>query len=250
MHSRPSAPWLLGRSDRQRWRADICGRARDIPRHAGAVSRPGRGRAPPGGRPYRLRSSCLPAGARASRPLGFEERAGRHAPDTQTNSAGRRLTSDPNRSSLGLLPSGPDPVGEWLVHRQPPSLYIGGTRRDCKRQHDQSRTTTDAQMNNADSLPGWSLHPQLEQDSVTIADLPLSRLLLSRDANYPWLLLVPRHPGASELIDLDVAEQAQLMTEIDTVSCALKAVTACDKLNVAAIGNVVPQLHFHIVARR
>jgi len=115
---------------------------------------------------------------------------------------------------------------------------------------DQSRTTTDAQMNNADSLPGWSLHPQLEQDSVTIADLPLSRLLLSRDANYPWLLLVPRHPGASEVIDLGAVEQGQLMTEIDLVSRALKAVTNCDKLNIAAIGNVVPQLHIHVVARR
>jgi len=45
----------------------------------------------------------------------------------------RRLTSDPNRSSLGLLPSGPDPVGEWLVHRQPPAPYIGGSEGDCKR---------------------------------------------------------------------------------------------------------------------
>jgi len=98
--------------------------------------------------------------------------------------------------------------------------------------------------------PAWTLHPQLEQDTVTIADLALSRLLLSRDANYPWLLLVPRRPGATEIIDLDAAGQAQLMTEIDAVSRALKAVTACDKLNVAAIGNVVPQLHVHVVARR
>jgi diadenosine tetraphosphate (Ap4A) HIT family hydrolase len=98
--------------------------------------------------------------------------------------------------------------------------------------------------------PPWTLHPQLEHDTLTIADLPLSRLLLSRDANYPWLLLVPRRPGASEIIDLAAADQSQLMTEIDTVSRALAAVTACDKLNVAAIGNVVPQLHVHIVARR
>ena len=108
----------------------------------------------------------------------------------------------------------------------------------------------DGLMNSSSSPPEWSLHPQLEQDSMTIADLPLSRLLLSRDANYPWLLLVPRRTGASEIIDLDEAAQAQLMTEIDTVSRALKAVTACDKLNVAAIGNMVPQLHIHIVARR
>ncbi len=95
----------------------------------------------------------------------------------------------------------------------------------------------------------WSLHPRLAQDTMCIGDLPLSRLLLSNDANYPWLLLVPRRVGASEIIDLSSAEQARLMTEIALVSRALKAVTACDKLNVAAIGNVVSQLHVHVVAR-
>jgi diadenosine tetraphosphate (Ap4A) HIT family hydrolase len=98
----------------------------------------------------------------------------------------------------------------------------------------------DEQMNNSPSRPAWTLHPQLAHDTVTVTDLPLSRLLLSHDANYPWLLLVPRRPGATEIIDLDAAEQAQLMTEIDAVSRALAAVTACDKLNVAAIGNMVP----------
>jgi diadenosine tetraphosphate (Ap4A) HIT family hydrolase len=101
------------------------------------------------------------------------------------------------------------------------------------------------------ALPSvWSLHPQLEQDTETIGDLALSRLLVSNDASYPWLLLVPRRPGASEIIDLDAADQRELMTEIAVVSQALKAITACDKLNVAAIGNIVPQLHVHIVARR
>jgi len=98
--------------------------------------------------------------------------------------------------------------------------------------------------------PPWTLHPQLDHDTLMIADLPLSRLLLTSDANYPWLLLVPRRPGAGEIIDLDIADQAQLMSEIDIVSRALKVVTACDKLNIAAIGNVVPQLHVHVVARR
>jgi diadenosine tetraphosphate (Ap4A) HIT family hydrolase len=102
----------------------------------------------------------------------------------------------------------------------------------------------------ADSPARWALHPQLEQDTKTIGDLVLSRLLVSNDANYPWLLLVPRRPGASEIIDLDVADQRQLMAEIAMVSQALKAVTLCDKLNVAAIGNMVPQLHVHMVARR
>jgi diadenosine tetraphosphate (Ap4A) HIT family hydrolase len=97
--------------------------------------------------------------------------------------------------------------------------------------------------------PAWSLHPQLEQESETIGDLALSRLLVSNDANYPWLLLVPRRPDASEITDLDAADQQQLMMEIAAVSAALKAVTACNKLNVAAIGNMVPQLHVHIVAR-
>jgi diadenosine tetraphosphate (Ap4A) HIT family hydrolase len=98
--------------------------------------------------------------------------------------------------------------------------------------------------------PVWSLHPQLDRDTEAVGDLALSRLLVSNDANYPWLLLVPRRPGAREIIDLDAADQRQLMTEITAVSQALKAITACDKLNVAAIGNMVPQLHVHIVARR
>ena len=96
----------------------------------------------------------------------------------------------------------------------------------------------------------WTLHPQLESDTVAVDDLALSRLLLANDANYPWLLLVPRRPGAAEIIDLPDAEQIELATEIAGVCRALKAVTPCDKLNVAALGNVVPQLHVHVIARR
>ena len=98
--------------------------------------------------------------------------------------------------------------------------------------------------------PAWSLHPQLAKDTVTIGDLPLSRVLVINDANYPWLLLVPRRIGVSEIIDLDEVEQAQLWTEIARTGRALKAFTECDKLNVAALGNVVPQLHVHVIARR
>ncbi|MGZ8329812.1 MAG: HIT family protein [Rhodoplanes sp.] len=97
--------------------------------------------------------------------------------------------------------------------------------------------------------PGWSLHPQLEKDTIAIGDLPLSRVLVIKDANYPWVLLVPRR-DAVEIIDLDEVEQAQLMTEIARVARALKTVTACDKLNIAALGNVVSHLHVHIIARR
>jgi diadenosine tetraphosphate (Ap4A) HIT family hydrolase len=101
-----------------------------------------------------------------------------------------------------------------------------------------------------DSPPSWSLHPQLEQDTVAVGDLPLSRLLLNNDANYPWLLLVPRRADTREIIDLGEKDQSQLMIEIAHTSRALKDVTACHKLNVAAIGNIVSQLHVHIVARR
>jgi diadenosine tetraphosphate (Ap4A) HIT family hydrolase len=96
---------------------------------------------------------------------------------------------------------------------------------------------------------GWSLDPVLERDTRVIGDLPLCHVLLNRDANYPWLLLVPQRPGAVEIIDLDEADRAQLTGEIATASRALKAVTACDKLNIAAIGNVVAQLHVHVIAR-
>jgi len=96
---------------------------------------------------------------------------------------------------------------------------------------------------------GWSLHPRLDADTTPVCDLALSRLLAMNDANFPWLILVPRRAGVTEIIDLG-DEQSQLMDEISLVSRALKDETRCDKLNVAAIGNVVPQLHIHIVARR
>jgi diadenosine tetraphosphate (Ap4A) HIT family hydrolase len=102
------------------------------------------------------------------------------------------------------------------------------------------------------SMPSdaWSLHSQLKKDTIDIGDLPLCKVLVIKDAHYPWLLLVPRREGAVEIIDLDEVAQAQLMTEISRVSRALKDITKCDKLNVAALGNLVPQLHVHIIARR
>jgi diadenosine tetraphosphate (Ap4A) HIT family hydrolase len=96
---------------------------------------------------------------------------------------------------------------------------------------------------------GWSLHPQLAADTAPVGDLPLSRLLVSKDATYPWLILAPRRADISEIIDLLAPERAQLMIEIALASDALKALTGCDKLNIAALGNIVPQLHVHIVAR-
>jgi len=96
----------------------------------------------------------------------------------------------------------------------------------------------------------WSLHPRLKEDTIDLGDLPLSKMLVSKDARYPWLILVPRRLDAVEIIDLDDVEQTQLMTEIAHVSHSLKEIARCDKLNVAALGNQVPQLHVHIIARR
>jgi diadenosine tetraphosphate (Ap4A) HIT family hydrolase len=96
---------------------------------------------------------------------------------------------------------------------------------------------------------GWALDPQIERDTTPVGDMPLCRVLLMRDANYPWLLLVPRRPRMVEIFDLDTIEQKQLMAEVAEAAHALKAVTGCDKINVAAIGNVVSQLHVHVIAR-
>ncbi len=100
------------------------------------------------------------------------------------------------------------------------------------------------------SASTWSLHPQLAADTTPVGDLALSRVLLSNDANYPWLILVPRRLGLVELIDMDANEQVQLLAEVDACARTLKSVTECEKLNIAAIGNIVPQLHVHVVARR
>jgi diadenosine tetraphosphate (Ap4A) HIT family hydrolase len=99
------------------------------------------------------------------------------------------------------------------------------------------------------SESGWSLHPQLRNDTTPVGGLALSRVLAINDADYPWLILVPRRAGVIEIADLG-GDAAQLMAEISQMSRVLKDATRCDKINVAAIGNVVPQLHVHVVARR
>ena len=99
-------------------------------------------------------------------------------------------------------------------------------------------------------LPGaFVLDPRLEADSLPVTDLALSTVRLMNDATYPWLLLVPKRPDLAELIDLDAADRAVLMEEIAAASKALKAITLCTKLNVGALGNIVRQLHIHVIAR-
>ncbi|MFP5373998.1 MAG: HIT family protein [Gammaproteobacteria bacterium] len=105
-------------------------------------------------------------------------------------------------------------------------------------------------MSRHGTRPGeWRLHPQLAEDTVPLAHWPLSELRLMDDANHPWLVLVPRVAGAVELIDLADADLARLTGEIARASHALRAAFAPDKLNVAALGNLVPQLHVHVIAR-
>jgi diadenosine tetraphosphate (Ap4A) HIT family hydrolase len=94
----------------------------------------------------------------------------------------------------------------------------------------------------------WTLHARLAADTTAVGELALSRVLAVNAAEYPWLILVPRRAGASEIADLG-ADAFPLMAEIALVSLMLKEVTQCDKINVAALGNMVPQLHVHIVAR-
>ena len=93
------------------------------------------------------------------------------------------------------------------------------------------------------------LDPRLAADTHRIGDLALSRVLLFDDARFPWLVLVPRQPGLRDLIDLAHDDQHQLLDEINRCAHVLHALDKPDKLNVAALGNVVAQLHVHVIAR-
>lgn len=98
--------------------------------------------------------------------------------------------------------------------------------------------------------PAFTLDPRLDADTAPVCDLPLSALRLMRDGRFVWTILVPRIAGAVEIVDLAAADRAALMEEVARVSAALRRVAPCDKLNVGALGNVVAQLHVHVVARR
>lgn len=96
----------------------------------------------------------------------------------------------------------------------------------------------------------FSLDPRLQQDTVTLGDFPLCRLLLMNDVTYPWLILVPRREAISEVFQLAADEQQQLWRETTQLAETLKDAFAADKMNVATLGNVVSQLHMHVVVRR
>jgi diadenosine tetraphosphate (Ap4A) HIT family hydrolase len=95
----------------------------------------------------------------------------------------------------------------------------------------------------------FELDPRLQADSIFIADGPLSQLRLMDDQRFPWLVLVPRVADTDELIDLDDDSQQLLLAEIRNAGNLLRSCFACDKLNIGALGNIVRQLHVHVVAR-
>ncbi|KIY39175.1 histidine triad (HIT) protein [Pseudomonas sp. 10-1B] len=94
------------------------------------------------------------------------------------------------------------------------------------------------------------LDSRLQQDCLVLGEFALCQLLLSKDANYPWFILVPKRPGISELFELDAAQQQQLWQETSALAEALKASYNADKMNVATLGNVVSQLHMHVIVRQ
>ncbi len=95
----------------------------------------------------------------------------------------------------------------------------------------------------------YELHPQLAADTHPVAAFALSELRLMDDSNYPWLVLVPRVPDVREMIELDPMQRRELGDEIDHASRLLRDAFSPFKLNVAALGNLVPQLHVHVIAR-
>lgn len=98
-------------------------------------------------------------------------------------------------------------------------------------------------------MPGFELHPQLAADTFVVTRWPLCRVLLLNDAAYPWLVLVPERPGLRDFHELAGEDAAAAMQEITRASTVLVDLFAPDKINVAALGNMVPQLHIHVIAR-
>lgn len=96
----------------------------------------------------------------------------------------------------------------------------------------------------------FALDSRLRNDTLPLGHLPLSQLLLMNDQQYPWLILVPERDGVSELFELAATDRQQLMHEISAVAALLARLTQPTKVNVATLGNIVRQLHVHIVARR
>lgn len=100
-----------------------------------------------------------------------------------------------------------------------------------------------------DSESAFELHPRLRADTHLLGKFPLSMLLLMNDAHYPWFILVPRRAGVSEIYQLTSDDQVQLVHESSALARGLADCFAPDKINIAALGNVVAQLHLHHIVR-
>jgi diadenosine tetraphosphate (Ap4A) HIT family hydrolase len=98
-------------------------------------------------------------------------------------------------------------------------------------------------------MAAFTLHPRLAADTHFLADMSLCRVLLLNDARFPWLILVPRRTALRELTDLHIEDRSLAFDEIERASDALRKLYAPTRINVAAIGNIVNQLHIHVVAR-
>jgi diadenosine tetraphosphate (Ap4A) HIT family hydrolase len=98
-------------------------------------------------------------------------------------------------------------------------------------------------------LTNFALDPRLESDSIGIAPIGLCELRLSKDSRWPWLILIPRRAEMTEIFELTPLDQVLLTFEVEMVAAALKKITGATKINVGALGNVVRQLHVHVVAR-
>lgn len=96
---------------------------------------------------------------------------------------------------------------------------------------------------------GFALDPRLERDSQPVMSLGLCELRLMDDNRWPWLILVPQRQDVAEIHDLTPLDQAMLTFETNMVAQALKEVSACTKINTGALGNIVRQMHIHVVAR-
>ena len=104
-------------------------------------------------------------------------------------------------------------------------------------------------MSGREARTAFALHPRLEADTRPVTALALCRVLLMNDKRFPWLIMVPERPGAREIHRLDAADRAALIEEVSRAAAALEKLTGAEKMNVAALGNQVPQLHVHVIAR-
>jgi len=104
-------------------------------------------------------------------------------------------------------------------------------------------------LKTGDVMPDFTLDSRLQQDSVPVIDLPLNQIRLSRDARYPWVILVPQRADIVEIYDLEPDEQAQLWEQATRLGRAMMDFYSGDKLNIATLGNVVAQCHLHVIVR-